>query len=303
MKALTLHQPWASLVALGVKSVETRSWLTGYLGSLAIHAGKERPPMMDLPPFPRGIAEREATREEPRWFVCDTITAPEHQRPHITDRDHPNRDRVPKWAQSPTLFWPRRGPHAEMVGEHPRSMHLPLGAVVATCQLVAVVPTEALGWHSPDHGWHREGEHPEMTYLANDDQLPFGDFSPGRFAWILDDVKPTEQRCPACWGEGVLHDRPLPRYMLDCTEDCEVEVECLRCHKRKAPRGRSAAPEAANGYCDFECPGYDEEPRRGDLWPGELQRTRERECPACDGSGGCPPIPTRGRQGLWEWTP
>ncbi len=26
MKALTLHQPWASLIATGVKTIETRSW-------------------------------------------------------------------------------------------------------------------------------------------------------------------------------------------------------------------------------------------------------------------------------------
>lgn len=39
MKALTLTQPWASLVALGEKHIETRSWYTGYRGLLAIHAG------------------------------------------------------------------------------------------------------------------------------------------------------------------------------------------------------------------------------------------------------------------------
>lgn len=38
MKALTLHQPWATLMAIGVKSIETRSWTTPYRGLLAIHA-------------------------------------------------------------------------------------------------------------------------------------------------------------------------------------------------------------------------------------------------------------------------
>lgn len=33
------------------------------------------------------------------------------------------------------------------------------------------------------------------------DQLPYGDFAPGRFAWLLDDVEPTTERCPECWGE------------------------------------------------------------------------------------------------------
>lgn len=43
MKAITLTQPWASLVALGWKSVETRGWSTAYRGPLAIHAAKGWP--------------------------------------------------------------------------------------------------------------------------------------------------------------------------------------------------------------------------------------------------------------------
>lgn len=40
MKALTLTQPWASLVALGAKRLETRSWSTPHRGLIAIHAAK-----------------------------------------------------------------------------------------------------------------------------------------------------------------------------------------------------------------------------------------------------------------------
>jgi hypothetical protein len=40
MKALTLHQPWATLIADGWKEIETRDWYTGYRGPLAIHAAK-----------------------------------------------------------------------------------------------------------------------------------------------------------------------------------------------------------------------------------------------------------------------
>src|SRR5690348_6608283 len=43
MKALTLTQPWASLVAIGAKRIETRSWSTSYRGPLAIHAAKGFP--------------------------------------------------------------------------------------------------------------------------------------------------------------------------------------------------------------------------------------------------------------------
>jgi activating signal cointegrator 1 len=43
MKVLSLTQPWASLVALGEKRIETRSWATNYTGLLAIHAAKRYP--------------------------------------------------------------------------------------------------------------------------------------------------------------------------------------------------------------------------------------------------------------------
>jgi len=41
MKAITVHQPHATLIALGEKGNETRSWTTKYRGPLAIHAGKK----------------------------------------------------------------------------------------------------------------------------------------------------------------------------------------------------------------------------------------------------------------------
>jgi hypothetical protein len=43
MKALTIIQPWASLIAAGAKTIETRSWSTRYRGPLAIHAASGRP--------------------------------------------------------------------------------------------------------------------------------------------------------------------------------------------------------------------------------------------------------------------
>ncbi|WP_010501348.1 ASCH domain-containing protein [Paenibacillus elgii] len=41
MKAITIIQPWATLIALGEKKFETRSWSTKYRGPLVIHAGKK----------------------------------------------------------------------------------------------------------------------------------------------------------------------------------------------------------------------------------------------------------------------
>jgi ASCH domain len=41
MKALTLWQPWATAIALGIKQYETRHWFVSYRGELAIHAAKK----------------------------------------------------------------------------------------------------------------------------------------------------------------------------------------------------------------------------------------------------------------------
>lgn len=43
MKCLSLTQPWATLVAIGAKEYETRSWYTPHRGLLAIHASKGFP--------------------------------------------------------------------------------------------------------------------------------------------------------------------------------------------------------------------------------------------------------------------
>jgi len=43
MRALTLTQPWATLMARGRKKVETRSWSTQHRGLVAIHAATTLP--------------------------------------------------------------------------------------------------------------------------------------------------------------------------------------------------------------------------------------------------------------------
>ena len=65
MKAITLTQPWASLVANGSKLYETRSWYTSYRGPLAIHAAKG---------FPKWA--QELVIEEPFYTLLDGIPLP-----------------------------------------------------------------------------------------------------------------------------------------------------------------------------------------------------------------------------------
>jgi len=40
---VSLTEPWATLVAIGAKRFETRSWRTGHRGAIAIHAAKGFP--------------------------------------------------------------------------------------------------------------------------------------------------------------------------------------------------------------------------------------------------------------------
>jgi hypothetical protein len=39
--ALTIKQPYATLIARGLKNIENRSWTTTYRGPLLIHAGRQ----------------------------------------------------------------------------------------------------------------------------------------------------------------------------------------------------------------------------------------------------------------------
>lgn len=55
-------------------------------------------------------------------------------------------------------------------------------------------------------------------------------------------------------------------------EDIGIAVECTACHFRKKPRGRSAGLEMANSLCDDDCPGYNQSPEPGSLWPGESRK-------------------------------
>jgi hypothetical protein len=44
MKALTIKQPWAQLIALGLKDVENRTWKTNFRGRIYIHASMKPVP-------------------------------------------------------------------------------------------------------------------------------------------------------------------------------------------------------------------------------------------------------------------
>jgi hypothetical protein len=69
-KALSVLQPWATLILLGAKRLETRPWRTAHRGPLAIHAGRR------LLPAGRALAAREPWRtilREASYASCDEL--------------------------------------------------------------------------------------------------------------------------------------------------------------------------------------------------------------------------------------
>ena len=117
MKALTLQQPWATLVAIGAKRIETRSWATKYRGPLLIHSS---------------VA-------------------------------------FPKMARDLLAFEPFKSVLAENGFHYPKDF--PLGQVLARVWLLDCISTNGILSRPPGH------------------EREFGDYSPDRFAWRLDDVE------------------------------------------------------------------------------------------------------------------
>jgi hypothetical protein len=80
---------------------------------------------------------------------------------------------------------------------------LPLGAVIATGELVAchrIVLHGGRGIHSDDPGW-LETDH--GIYEPTDQELLFGDWAPGRFAWEIKNVKMLPKPIPAKGKQGL----------------------------------------------------------------------------------------------------
>lgn len=172
MKALTIRQPWASLIALGVKTIETRSWSTSYRGPLAIHAAKRRP--------------------SPWWEDTRTGYA------------GPNRQGAPWHDQLERFCEYGETDYGHYWAWVDQSKYL--GAVVATCELVEVVPTDDLYSPTaaePDRMWQRRMTSIPLADWDIEANLPYGDYARGRFAWLLADIKPLNVPVPAKGRQGL----------------------------------------------------------------------------------------------------
>lgn len=143
MRALSLHQPWASLVAVGAKRVETRSWQTRYRGPLAIHAAQRYPRSMLSGLEPATVALM----------------------------------------------------HNALYGS-PFGLTEPRGCIVATCRLVDCC---VIGSHFTSGGRVPIVQGRDVSQQEE----AFGDYSPGRWAWMLADVVALKEPIPARGQQGL----------------------------------------------------------------------------------------------------
>lgn len=137
------------------------------------------------------------------------------------------RSRPTKWRGRLLLHAGVRDEHSAVAQRSPRTRAaldamphgdpLTKGAVVASCVLTDCVPMVDSGEEGAIRTLNVDANgslwivEPQTDEEADDgppewrdvsDQLPFGDFTPGRYAWLLGDVQPTTSRCPRCWGSG-----------------------------------------------------------------------------------------------------
>lgn len=78
---------------------------------------------------------------------------------------------------------------------------LPLGCVVAVCNLVGVISTQAMR-SKESHEWIGPDDRVYRFYLTNH-EFDFGDYTPGRWAWLLSDVRMFTEPIPARGALGL----------------------------------------------------------------------------------------------------
>jgi len=118
MKAISLWQPHATLIGIGAKPFETRSWQTPYRGKIAIHAGKNQEEIAGIQQRIKSLKERGIWTEQKDTFLSEMArSASEWGKAHGLDGF--------KWKD------------------------FPFGAVIAIADLTAIYPTRDLHLELP----------------------------------------------------------------------------------------------------------------------------------------------------------
>lgn len=158
MLAITLHQPYATLIAIGAKQIETRSWATAYRGPIAIHAAKT------MPEYARDAASG-----------CEPIYRALKAAGYTTRIELKTHKLL-----NPAMRW------------------LPSSAIVATARLVDCVRVRGYSFL-----YQQQSIRPGLLLPPEGDELWYGDYTPGRYAWILEDIVPLDPPVPASGAQGL----------------------------------------------------------------------------------------------------
>lgn len=177
MKAISLWQPWASLIAAGIKPFETRDWAPPreLIGQrIAIHAAKK---------IDKGAAE-----------FAEELMYGQHQPGGF--------DLADKLAAS------MKGVPDDLLGLFGQAA-MPIGCVVCTATLDAAfqLGEPAQGTAVPAAIVVRRMTSRTMPECFTVRYDAFGDYAPGRWAWLLRDVKPLMPPAPAV-GQRRVFDLP-----------------------------------------------------------------------------------------------
>lgn len=153
MRILSLTQPWATLVAIGAKTIETRSWSPNYRGPLAIHAAKSLAPLGGR----RGLHELLSRRVFGEALLAGGV----------------------RWEDQ-----------------------LPFGAIVAVCKIDGYAPT-GHGVAAGDTVSYIDAAGRAAERVVGEQEHAFGDYSAGRWLWMLADVKWLSTPLPHKGGQGL----------------------------------------------------------------------------------------------------
>jgi hypothetical protein len=177
IKGLTIHQPYASLIAEGEKRYETRGYNTNYRGLIAICAGKK--------------SFRSVFREMFPWAWWEYHPDSKYAREWLADVCGKCGISVPETADI-TLLVDRLG------------QSIPYGAIVAVAELKDVWKVVQ---HSKDHRYylrsvnkrpsHYTYTSPDYDYREiSEEEKMFGDYSEGRYAWELANIQKLPEPVP-----------------------------------------------------------------------------------------------------------
>lgn len=194
MKAVTLWQPWASLIAFGLKTIETRSWGTRYRGPLLIHAAKRRPTFEDM----RVVVDNIDAWNS--WGAAglidlDSVVYPGPLGVVVAVVDLAECLPIVQSMSDDDLKWTMDRTDGRRLVDPGPTQYTGLGTPLYGLR---VIETRTEISEQDGHAsWVSE------SFDGLEHQRPYGDFTHGRLAWMLAGIRPLDEPIPAKGMQGL----------------------------------------------------------------------------------------------------